>query len=569
MKTENLVVRVLAVDLPASARSRISVRFLATVLSLVLLQSVPAQYPGWQHSGSLWILTTPEGANLPDTACEHDFPLLVRLTKETFDFRQAQPHGEDLRVSAAGQPLPYQIDFWDATNGTAGIWVKIPEIKGNARQEIKLHWGNATAASESNAAAVFNAANGYVSVFHMDDPVKDDLGTVTMKDVKTTTCDGLIGAARHFVYGQTGILQDKPVTGYPLGSAPNSFEAWFRPVGGGVVISRGGNWQAGRVVVGFSPLGVNVDCYGCGVTGKHRLPVGQWMHVMHTYQNGDSRLFLNGELENSARHELRMPDKYWMAMGCYAGNLGQYAGEIDEVRVSNVARSADWIRLQYENQKPLQTLAGLLVPPGNAFAASPAKLDLPEGGHATVTAQAGGAQRILWTLKDGQHESLVAVDTLAYTFDAGRVTGNQSLTLQWKVVCANGIKTKDIPIAVKETIPEPVFTLQAAPIKIIGRFVRRSHQSHAPREQGSQQLAKEHGVGDIDDVEFIQTQQAHVARPSCRDFPQRILSAAQLAQAGMYVTHETVEMDPNPQGIRQAGAERVDHESLAAAHPTP
>jgi hypothetical protein len=24
-----------------------------------------AQYPGWQHSGSLYILTTPEGANLP------------------------------------------------------------------------------------------------------------------------------------------------------------------------------------------------------------------------------------------------------------------------------------------------------------------------------------------------------------------------------------------------------------------------------------------------------------------------------------------------------------------------
>ena len=36
-------------------------------------------------------------------------------------------------------------------------------------------------------------------------------------------------------------------------------------------------------------------------------------------------------------------------------------GDIDEVRVSSVVRSPDWVRLQYENQKPFQTLVGPLV----------------------------------------------------------------------------------------------------------------------------------------------------------------------------------------------------------------
>ena len=54
-------------------------------------------------------------------------------------------------------------------------------------------------------------------------------------------------------------------------------------------------------------------------------------------------------------------------------------GRWDEVRVSNVARSADWIRFQYENQKPLQTLVGPLVQPGATFAVWHAAIALDEG----------------------------------------------------------------------------------------------------------------------------------------------------------------------------------------------
>ena len=68
-------------------------------LLLLPLEAAAAQYQGWQHSGSLWILTTPEGANLPARCSEANFPLLVRLDRGNFDFREAQPHGEDVRFS--------------------------------------------------------------------------------------------------------------------------------------------------------------------------------------------------------------------------------------------------------------------------------------------------------------------------------------------------------------------------------------------------------------------------------------------------------------------------------------
>jgi len=91
---------------------------LFTLLAITLAayaSETPAPYPGWQHSGSLFILTTPEGANLPASASEDGFPLLVRLDKDWFDFSQAKANGEDIRFAAStGAPLA-----WIPTHG---VW---------------------------------------------------------------------------------------------------------------------------------------------------------------------------------------------------------------------------------------------------------------------------------------------------------------------------------------------------------------------------------------------------------------------------------------------------------------
>jgi hypothetical protein len=111
----------------------------------------------------VFVLSTPDGADLPPSASVENFPLLVRLHKDFFAFAQAKPDGADLRFSSAkGDPLAYQIEEWDAKNGTASVWVRVPKITGNARQELKLHWGKADAKSESDGKTVFNETNGYL-----------------------------------------------------------------------------------------------------------------------------------------------------------------------------------------------------------------------------------------------------------------------------------------------------------------------------------------------------------------------------------------------------------------------
>ena len=100
-------------------------RMTLTAMMLVAMFSVSAaaQYAGWQQSGSIFILTTPEGADLPAAMSVAGFPLHVRLNKDSFDFTKAQPHGEDVRFATSdGVELPYQIEEWDAARGEAVVW---------------------------------------------------------------------------------------------------------------------------------------------------------------------------------------------------------------------------------------------------------------------------------------------------------------------------------------------------------------------------------------------------------------------------------------------------------------
>jgi hypothetical protein len=135
---------------------------LALLVSTLIAESASAQpYREWQHHGSIWLLTTPEGADLPTGSIVRDFPVLLRLNREFFDFSKAAPEGADLRFStASGRPLAFQIEQWDPANGRGTVWVRVPEIAGNARQEVQIHWGKAGAAPESNGSAVFSADNG-------------------------------------------------------------------------------------------------------------------------------------------------------------------------------------------------------------------------------------------------------------------------------------------------------------------------------------------------------------------------------------------------------------------------
>jgi hypothetical protein len=85
-----------------------------------------------------------------------------------------------------------------------------------------------------------------------------------------------------------------------------------------------------------------------------------------------------------------------------------------------------------------------------------------------VALHASGAQKVYWSLKSGSDERLVAVDRFSFTYEPGRVSGDQSVVLQCRAVFADGIKAVEVPITVKEAVADPEFTL-AGPSRWDGR----------------------------------------------------------------------------------------------------
>ena len=63
---------------------------------------------------------------------------------------------------------------------------------------------------------------------------------------------------------------------------------------------------------------------------------------------------------------------------------------------------------------------------GSTFAVSPTAVTMNEGTVTTLTAQAGGAQKLYWIRKQNGVETVIATNQFTLDLAAGRVTGSRS-----------------------------------------------------------------------------------------------------------------------------------------------
>jgi hypothetical protein len=91
----------------------------------------------------------------------------------------------------------------------------------------------------------------------------------------------------------------------------------------------------------------------------YTLNPGAWYYITSTYDGDRIRLYVDGELIDSTK-TIGVNPRMSQQVLSLGGRSGEFVkGIMDEIRIENRARSADWIKLSYKNQKQNNTVLTL------------------------------------------------------------------------------------------------------------------------------------------------------------------------------------------------------------------
>ncbi|MBN2036149.1 MAG: DUF2341 domain-containing protein [Chitinispirillaceae bacterium] len=324
--------------------------------------------PSWHYAQQVCLNTSVSGAHVERDVL--NFPVLVRLNAANFDFTQASANGADIRFTKTGNTfLPHEIEQWDAVNRQAEVWVQVDTVHGDdSTQTIMMYWGNPGAAGVSNSAMVFDTANGFQGVWHLNEnpaagaeAIKDrtangynatPYGSMTAADA----VDAVVGKGLDFDGNNDYLNAGKVVL-----TGSYSVGLWVR-------LNRVNNYQ--RIIFQDSAYTLWYDSDRSGARMEHidssgiwrGIPqdggavqptnIGVWYYLTGTFDGDRVRFYVNGILATTSNGMAVNPAShgYDLLLG-QSWNNSYVNGTMDEIRIEKVNRSADWIKLCYINQR--------------------------------------------------------------------------------------------------------------------------------------------------------------------------------------------------------------------------
>ena len=86
------------------------------------------------------------------------------------------------------------------------------------------------------------------------------------------------------------------------------------------------------------------------------LAIGVWKYFVGTYNQANARMYMNGsQIDTTASTTAISNTGSALDIGKLTAADLNWNGQIDEVRISNSVRSADWITTEYNNQNSPST----------------------------------------------------------------------------------------------------------------------------------------------------------------------------------------------------------------------
>jgi len=314
-----------------------------------------------------------------------NFPVLVVLSNncfQGFSYHQFQSGSNDLAFTADAAGLTnlnYEIESWNP-NGVSYVWVQVPALTINT--SIEAWWG---CAGQGVSAWTTNAStwsNGYLGVWHMKegagavlhDSASTNNGTLYNNPTWTNgVADGAVsfdGISQYATMGNPTALQPQ----YPFTASVVAQSATTTNIAFIADCGAGSNGEYSGFIVALNSSGAIAaqtgnnlgnndpgfrDTFITSATGLYTS--NTWHNITATFNSSTQYLiYLDGVLQAATKsgntfspgydattNQFRLGIEY--SMGGLARTNFYYKVQLDEVELSGVSRSSNWIWASWMN----------------------------------------------------------------------------------------------------------------------------------------------------------------------------------------------------------------------------
>jgi YD repeat-containing protein len=297
-----------------------------------------------------------------------NFPVLVSIANDN-DLKNhvTSPNGYDLVFKdIGGTQLNHELEKWDGSTGTLIAWVRVPTLTSTTDTIIYMCYGDSgVTTSQENKTGVWDS--NYKGVWHLPNGITlntaaSNTGGNSFTVNGVTATGGQIDGAANFVRSSSTYLSQASDSNNNV-SGDITASLWIFPtytLASGEYYTLIHKDNQYSVTIFFNGISwadgtnwsyANFGYYNIGVQNN------VWQHLVVTKTGTTVTIYLNGvqKVQKSFGSSGVTSRTTPLALGTYNMTSGYYGGYEDEVRLSNVARSAGWIQAEYNNQSSPST----------------------------------------------------------------------------------------------------------------------------------------------------------------------------------------------------------------------
>jgi hypothetical protein len=290
-----------------------------------------------------------------------NFPVLVDITDPDLSTK-AQPNGNDiLFTDSQNNMLPHEIESYNSSYGQLISWVCVPSLSPTTDTLLYMYYGNPSASDQENRTLVWDT--DFVMVQHMEQlsGTRTDStsygNNAVPSGIVTKDISGKIDGADFFNSSGYEIIP-----GGFLPSTSITIEFWMKPASYSTTsytkfINTGPKTTTG---ITGSQVVKTSDSWTLGLSwnsGAQSISTGSfisnsaWNYLTVTWDGTYATSYVNGQ-EIKQAIIAGTPD--WIGKALYiASNYVRaelFNGSVDEIRISDIARTSQWIQTCYNNQ---------------------------------------------------------------------------------------------------------------------------------------------------------------------------------------------------------------------------